>query len=47
MPVVSDTECRADYKPNNYISDDMMCAGVTGKDSCQVGKTLQIGCLAI
>lgn len=36
LPVVSNTECNADYK--DIITNNMICAGIIegGKDACQV-----------
>ncbi len=41
VPIVGDDECNADYRPYGGIDPDtMICAGVKGKDSCQVRLSL-------
>lgn len=35
MPIITDADCRSQYS-NSEIADSMLCAGDTGKDSCQV-----------
>ena len=37
VPVITDAQCQKDLEPADFtVTDDMICAGEAGTDTCQV-----------